>query len=210
MIDYPENGSRTLQTLPPPEVWSGVKVRAVRSLDDLQRAFAVRTAVYMCEQGCPYDEEFDGNDFNATHLIAELDGEPVATLRMRWFAGFAKLERVCILPKARKKSVVHVLVAHGFEIASRKGYTHMIAQIQTRLWPMWKSVMDCALRPGRPSFSFSDFDYVEIDITLAEHPLALTPDSDPFQMIRPEGDWDREGVLDVSATRSASDCLQAA
>ena len=201
MITLPQVGMQSLRKQPPREAWRAVNVRPVRTLDDLNRAFSIRTAVYMCEQACPYDEEFDGNDLNATHLIAEIDGEPVATLRMRWFAEFAKLERVSILPKARHKSVVQVLIAHGFEVASRKGYTHMIAQIQSRLWPMWSSVMDCELRPGRPAFSFSDFDYVEVDIHLAAHPQKLTPDTDPFHMIRPEGNWDAPGVLDHSRTR---------
>lgn len=201
MIPLPRVGMQSLRKPPKAEAWRAVTVRPVRTLDDLNRAFSIRTAVYMCEQSCPYDEEFDGNDLNATHLIAELDGEPVATLRMRWFAEFAKLERVSILPKARHKSVVQVLIAHGFEIASRKGYTHMTAQIQSRLWPMWSSVMDCELRRGRPGFSFSDFDYVEIDIQLAEHPQKLTPDADPFQMIRPEGEWDEPGILDQSRAR---------
>lgn len=201
-MSLPQIGLQSLRRQPPIDAWSTVQVRPVRTLDDLHRAFSIRTAVYMCEQDCPFDEEFDGNDLNATHLIAELDGEPVATLRMRWFADFAKLERVCILPKARRKSVVQILVAHGFEIAARKGYRHMIAQIQTRLWPMWQSVMVCSLRRDRPAFSFSDFDYVEIDIALAEHPNKLGPDTEPFQIIRPEGDWDRLGVLDASQGRA--------
>ena len=192
------------------ETWRAINVRPVRTLDELHRAFSIRTAVYMCEQACPYEEEFDGNDLNATHLIAELDGEAVATLRLRWFADFAKLERVSILPKARHKSVVHILVAHGFELAARKGYAHMIAQIQSRLWPMWSNVMNCELRSDRPGFSFSDFEYVEIDIKLAEHPHKLTADSDPFQIIRPEGKWDEPGVLDRSRARPVAFQMEAA
>lgn len=210
MIKLPRVGMQSLRKLPPVEAWRAVTVRPVRTLDDLNRAFSIRTAVYMCEQACPYDEEFDGNDLNATHLIAELDGEPVATLRMRWFAGFAKLERVSILPKARHKSVVQVLIAHGFEVAARKGYTHMIAQIQSRLWPMWSNVMDCELRPGRRGFSFSDFDYVEVDIHLAEHPHKLTPNADPFEIIRPEGEWDQPGILDHSRARGIARTREAA
>lgn len=199
MSNKPELGAHVLRRQPPAEAWKRVCVRPVRTLDDLHKAFAVRTLVYMGEQSCPFDEEFDGNDFVATHLIAEIDGRPVATLRMRWFAGFAKLERVCIVQSARGQSVVQVLVAHAFEIASRKGYRRMIAQIQTRLWRMWESVMDCQLRPGRAQFSFSDYHYTEIDIALPAHPLRLTRDSDPFHIIRPEGSWDEPGVLETSA-----------
>ena len=31
-----------------------------RSFDDLMRVVSIRSAVYMAEQDCPYEEEFDG------------------------------------------------------------------------------------------------------------------------------------------------------
>jgi hypothetical protein len=56
-----------------------VIVRVARTMDDMQRISVVRALVYMSEQDCPYDEEFDGNDLaGATHLLAEAGGEPLA------------------------------------------------------------------------------------------------------------------------------------
>ena len=54
-----------------------VTVEVVRSMDEMARVIAIRGAIYMAEQRCPFDEEFDGNDFSATHLICNKDGEPV-------------------------------------------------------------------------------------------------------------------------------------
>lgn len=79
----------------------------------------------------------------------------------------------------------------------------MIAQIQARLWPLWSRLLKCRLREDRPGFVFSDYDYLEIDIPLPVHPRAIGPDADPYLMIRPEGAWDTEGVLELSARRSA-------
>jgi hypothetical protein len=39
---------------------------------------------------------------------------------------------------------------------------------------------------------------------------AITLESDPYVIIRPEGDWDRPGVLDLSSTRAASSPLRSA
>ena len=39
---------------------------------------------------------------------------------------------------------------------------------------------------------------------LAPAPDALTIDSDPMMILRPEGAWDRPGILDRSAARPAS------
>jgi len=59
-----------------------VIVRVARTMDDMQRISVVRALVYMSEQDCPYDEEFDGNDLaGATHLLAEAGGEPLGCLR---------------------------------------------------------------------------------------------------------------------------------
>jgi len=40
-----------------------IKVDVARSLDEIMAALAVRNIVFVGEQCCPYDEEFDGNDF---------------------------------------------------------------------------------------------------------------------------------------------------
>ena len=37
---------------------------------------------------------------------------------------------------------------------------------------------------------------------------AITLDSDPYVIIRPEGDWDRPGALDISASREATSPLR--
>ena len=51
-----------------------VIVRLARGLDDLMQVFAVRSAVYVGEERCPYDEEYDGNDLCAAHVLASARG----------------------------------------------------------------------------------------------------------------------------------------
>lgn len=51
-------------------------IRVVTGFDDMMRVAAIRSAVYIGEQACPYDEEFDGNDLAATHILAFVDNEP--------------------------------------------------------------------------------------------------------------------------------------
>lgn len=175
--------------------------RPARTLEDYQQAMAIRAAVYLAEQDCPYDEEYDGNDFSATHMVLYHGTRPVGTIRLRWFAGFAKCERTSVLPAFRGTPALKVLMAETFELISRKGYRLALAQIQARLVPTWNRVLRCRLVPDRERFAFSGYDYCEIEIPLAAHPDALTIRADPFQVIRPEGAWDRPGVLDRSATR---------
>lgn len=51
---------------------------------------------------------------------------------------------------------------------------------------------------------FSDFTYTEMVLKLEPDPRAITMDSDPYVIIRPEGEWDEPGVLDRSGMRPAS------
>lgn len=56
----------------------------------------------------------------------------------------------------------------------------------------------------RPTFAFSDVEYVELEASLGASDDRLAIGSDPYTLIRPEGDWDRPGPLDRSAQRPVS------
>jgi predicted GNAT family N-acyltransferase len=181
-----------------------VRVRVARDLPDLMRVFALRAIVYMAEQVCPYDEEFDGNDFaGATHLLAEIDGEPVATLRLRWFADFVKVERVAVKAGHRGGAVVKSLFGVGVRLAGKRGYTLAIGHIQARLAPFWRR-MGFFERLDRARFRFSDHDYIEVEGRIERDPDALSTETSPLVLLRPEGCWDAEGPLDKSASRAAT------
>jgi predicted GNAT family N-acyltransferase len=179
------------------------KVAVVRTVDDLMQVFAVRAQVYVAEQDCPYVEEFDGNDLaGAMHLIAREGSEPVATMRIRWFANFAKFERICVRSKSRGGGTAERLIEFGCRLAARKGYARVLVHANQQLAAHWERVAHMKLRPGRPVFDYSQLRFVEMERELPRDPRALSIDSAPLVLVRPEGDWDRPGVLDGSATRS--------
>ena len=183
---------------------AGLHVDVARSLDDMAQVMAVRALVYIGEQSCPYDEEYDGNDFSgATHLLLLKHQEPVGVVRMRWFAGFAKLERLAIREEFRGGYGLMLLSKAAFSLAERKGYHLLMGHAQTRLVPYWTRYFHGRVRAGRRPFSFSDYDYVEMEFDLQPPVDAVTIDSDPLVLLRPEGDWDRPGILERSVERSA-------
>src|SRR5258706_14129840 len=67
----------------------------------MMKCLSVRGIVFIGEQGSPYDEEFDGNDFTATHILATVGGEPAGAMRIRYFGDFAKPERLAVLQRFR-------------------------------------------------------------------------------------------------------------
>lgn len=173
-----------------------------RSLDDILKAIAIRSAVYMAEQDCPYAEEFDGNDFaGATHLIGRVGDAPAACLRIRWFADFFKIERTTVLPAYRRSGVAVALMRAAIELGRRKGYRRLSGHVSPHLLDFWVRTLGVRARQGRPGFRFSEVDYVEVELDLSPAADAITFDADPLVLLRPEGDWDRPGVLDRSAAR---------
>jgi predicted GNAT family N-acyltransferase len=179
-----------------------------RTLEDLMQVMMVRSLVYIGEQQCPYAEEYDGNDFcGATHLILRRNNEPIGTLRIRWFADFAKLERVAIRSEYRGTKATLELVREAFRIAEKKGYRKILGHAQARLLPFWGRHFKGFPRKSREAFVFSDHDYVEIVAETTPPPDAISIDSDPMMILRPEGLWDQPGVLDWSSTRPATNPL---
>ena len=170
---------------------------------EMHQIFAIRAAVYMAGQNCPYEEEFDGNDYCGMHLLGLLGHEPVAAARLRFFAEFAKLERVSVLPNYRRLMLVPELSNAAFEICRRKGYRTVYAQIQKRLEDFWRKAGFERLGKNR-QLVFSDHEYIEVVKLLNPHPEKITLDTDPIVIIRPEGRWDLAGVLDASAARPAT------
>ena len=71
-----------------------ITIRIARDPNDLMLVTAIRAAVYMAEQDCPIEEEFDGNDLVAAHFIGFVGTEPAGCLRVRFFGDFAKVERL--------------------------------------------------------------------------------------------------------------------
>lgn len=182
-----------------------LEVVVCRTLHDIMQAMAVRTLVYMGEQACPYDEEYDGNDFaGSTHLILRRNGEPVGALRVRWFADFAKVERVAVRREYRGGRATLMLILAAKRLAEKKNYRQILGYGQVRLISFWQQYFNAYIRPGREGFAFSDHDYVEMVVEGAPPPDALTLESDPMVLLRPEGAWDEAGVLDRSAERPAT------
>lgn len=179
-----------------------IRLRVVNSPEDLQQAFAVRILVYIGEQSCPWHEEFDGNDYTATQILGTVDGEPAITARIRWFAGFAKLERLAVRADWRGCGLGHDLLGFMIGICRKKGFNRLYLHAQERLVPFYESYGFRAMREG---FGFSDHDYVEM---LAELPTldpamgaVIDLSWDPMRLNRPEGAWEAAGILEQSLAR---------
>lgn len=179
---------------------SGPTVAVARNMEDLSKVMAIRGAVYMAEQECPYEEEFDGNDLSATHLIGYVGNEPAATLRLRFFADFAQMERVAVRHEFGNTRISFELVRAAIELARVKGYRRLYGHARKGLQKFWTR-FGFATFAGGGELVFSDHDYVEMVLEMDRHPDAITLGTNPYVIIRPEGRWHQPGVLERSAAR---------
>jgi predicted GNAT family N-acyltransferase len=180
-----------------------VGVTIARNFEDLNRVVAMRSAVYIGEQECPYEEEFDGNDLSATHLLVYIGDEPVGCLRVRFFADFAKIERLVIRKEFRKTRAAFHVVRGAFSLCQKKGYRRVYGHSQMRLVNFW-SRFGYRVMEGGKKFVFSDFDYVEIVADIEPDPDPIALGCDPYVIIRPEGRWHTPGILERSSNRAAT------
>lgn len=173
-------------------------ITVVHRMDDLLKVLSVRAATYVVEQDCPHAEEFDGNDFTATHLLGYVGSEPAGCLRIRYFAEFAKLERLAVISRFRQTSLAFHLIKAGVEFCRAKGYRKFYGHAEPRVVKLWER-FGFRPRTAEASFSFSNLEFVEGDLEVPLDPAALTSRSDPYVLVRPEGQWSKPGVLDQSA-----------
>jgi predicted GNAT family N-acyltransferase len=185
-----------------------ITIRIARDPNDLMTVFAIRSAVYLAEQDCPMEEEFDGNDLVAAHFLGFVGNEPVACLRVRFFGDFAKVERLAVRHQFRKSRVSFKLVQASVEYVKRKGFRKIYGQAQDRLVDFWAHFGAKPL-PAKRDITFSDFSYTEMLLEIEPSADAITLASDPYVIIRPEGEWDQPGVLDRSAEREVTSPVRA-
>ena len=126
-----------MTSAPETSVDKRTSIRIARTMNDLMMVASIRSAVYMAEQDCPYGEEFDGNDLVAAHFIGFVGNEPVACLRARFFADFAKVERLAVRHQYRKSTIAFRLVRECVTFLKRKGYRRIYGQAQDRLVDFW-------------------------------------------------------------------------
>ena len=82
---------------------------------DIATCQALRRVVFIAEQGVSLEDEVDGRDGEALHLLARLEGRPVGTARILLGADYGKIGRVCVLAEARGKGIGAALIRAALE-----------------------------------------------------------------------------------------------
>tara|TARA_S200000501_G_scaffold183059_1_gene172457 strand:+ start:186 stop:629 length:444 start_codon:yes stop_codon:yes gene_type:complete len=109
-------------------------IRKIDEPKDFLRIFELRIEVFIFEQKCPIEEEFDIHDnlnSDSIHFIVEDNGECVGTARIvKYENNKFKIQRVCIKKSKRKLSFGSKLMdkMHQYLISLNIGIIEISAQ----------------------------------------------------------------------------------
>ena len=187
-----------------------VTVLPVCNHDDMLKALSVRAAVFMGEHNTPYDREFDGNDFHATHILALVDGEPAGTMRLRYFGEFALPERLAVLPKFRERpnlKVAFKVVRFGIKFLGRKGFRKFYGRSLEEVMAFWKIFGARPMENGRYTIDHYQCIAIEGDNKVPDN--YLTMHSGHLVLMRTEGHWDAPGPHDRAAAAAVQHTISA-
>ncbi|MDN3547983.1 GNAT family N-acetyltransferase [Mucilaginibacter aquaedulcis] len=109
---------------------TNLKVEKVTEQTDLDQVFAVRREVFVVEQNCPPELEWEFED-ESNHFLATINEEPAGACRWRKTDKGYKLERFAVLQKFRGHGVGQALVQAVLnDLPADAGYVYLHAQVQ--------------------------------------------------------------------------------
>jgi len=106
-----------------------LQVIKVTNKQDLDKVFAIRKIVFVEEQNCPPELEWENEDVS-THFLALLNNEPCGACRWRKSKNGYKLERFAVLKEFRGKGIGQALVAAALaDLPPDADYIYLNAQL---------------------------------------------------------------------------------
>ncbi|MBV8474934.1 MAG: hypothetical protein JO107_09250 [Hyphomicrobiales bacterium] len=182
---------------------NATRIVVVTNSEQLLHAYAVRSICFMEETGLPARRAFDGNDFQATHVVVYVHDEPVGAARVRWFNGFAKIERTAFRQAYRDPRLLKKAAEFIFDHAARKGYAKALTLAKPQYAAVWIRLLgfrEVAHRP--PTLSGDGEPFLELIKELATPADAISIDTDPNVLLRVEGAWHVPSAFEAGGSPS--------
>ncbi|OAQ42354.1 GNAT family acetyltransferase [Pedobacter psychrophilus] len=106
-----------------------IEVLKVSSEEELKKVYQIRTTVFVEEQNCPPELEWENEDVS-THFLAKLNDQPAGACRWRETEKGFKLERFAVLPQFRGKGIASKMIATLLaDLPQNADYVYLHAQV---------------------------------------------------------------------------------
>jgi predicted GNAT family N-acyltransferase len=107
-----------------------LQVNKIDNDQDLEKAFAIRRTVFVGEQNCPPELEYENEDVS-THFLATINNLPAGACRWRKTDAGYKLERFAVLKDYRGKGLGQALVTAVLaDLPPDAAYVYLNAQLE--------------------------------------------------------------------------------
>ena len=108
-----------------------INVIQVNNDADFASVCAIRQAVFIEEQSCPPEEEWDEMDATSVHVLAAVGGKPAGCGRVYFTGGTAIMGRIATLAEFRKTGVARAVCVYIEGIAQTHGAEKIEIHAQT-------------------------------------------------------------------------------
>jgi hypothetical protein len=178
-----------------------IRVQIVTTAEQLLHAHAIRAICFMEEHGVTARQTYDGNDYQATHVIVYAGEEPIGTARIRWFKDFAKMERTSFRKDWRDVRTIKRCADFIFEHIARKGYDQVITHAKPKYARLWRTMLGFQNVVGKEPLHFDGHDepYQELIKPLNAPSDAISTATDTAVLFRIEGYWDAASEFEEAA-----------
>ena len=125
-----------------------LQVKQISSDEAKALAFAIRLRVFVSEQGVPRDVELDDDDERAIHFLATISARPVGTARLVMHGKKAKIGRMAVLKKYRRKGIGAALLKRGIAAAKSRGARTIFLHAQVPVIEFYEKMGFRCVGPG--------------------------------------------------------------
>jgi hypothetical protein len=168
---------------------TNIRTVVVTNAEQLAHAYAIRSICFMEETGLTAYQAFDGNDFQATHIVIYAGDEPVGSTRIRWFSDFAKIERTAFRKAHRNARTLRICAEFVFAHVARKGYSRLITHANEKFARVWVKILGFEEVDKPLVYAEGQEPHKELVKRLNVPNDAITSESPPNVLFRIEGSW---------------------
>jgi len=137
-----------------------LEVRRARDAAERDAAIELRRQVFVEEQGVPVEEELDGRDGEALHLVATDGREIVATCRLCFSGRTVQFSRLAVAPSARRRGIARALLAAADDEGRVAGARRVVLHAQVYARALYE---DAGYVPRGPHFWEAGIEHVAME-----------------------------------------------
>ena len=141
-----------------------VALRRARDAAERSAAIELRIRVFCDEQGVSQEEEIDGRDGDALHLVALERGAVVGTCRLLFEGTTCRLGRLVVDRDARQRGIGGRLLELGEKEARAAGAERIVLNAQTRARGLYRAA---GYTEGGDTFMSARIEHVRMERPLA-------------------------------------------